>query len=325
MARSADDEFAFHAGGAVAGDGAVVGIGAGLVAGVEPAGCGLAAVAAGLASSSESDDPAARAAPDMPAAATAKFDHVHGLAVNPADGALYAATHTGLFRLSGHGEATQVGTSLQDLMGFTVAGPDRFLASGHPDVAGVREGQPGQLGLIESDDGGGQWKSRSLGGEADLHAIAYADGRVYAFDAVSSRLLVTDDLLSWDTRALPAADVTVAGLAIDPSNRDRVVAATGAAVLFSADGGQNWRDLGGPPLMLIAWDAAAGLWGVAADGRTYQRDPATGRWTEREHLPGIPQAIHADGGIWYAAVESDDGDLAIYASSGDRWQRRYPS
>jgi hypothetical protein len=47
--------------------------------------------------------------------------HVHGLGVNPSDGALFIATHTGLFRAAdGDGTAVRVGGSFQDTMGFTV-------------------------------------------------------------------------------------------------------------------------------------------------------------------------------------------------------------
>jgi hypothetical protein len=62
--------------------------------------------------------------------------HVHGLGVNPSDGSLYVATHTGTFRIPEEGQAERIGASYQDTMGFTVAGPDRFLGSGHPDVPG---------------------------------------------------------------------------------------------------------------------------------------------------------------------------------------------
>jgi hypothetical protein len=58
--------------------------------------------------------------------------HVHGLGINPKDGALFAATHTGLF-VVGAGTDTRVTERLQDTMGFTVVGPDHFLGSGHPD------------------------------------------------------------------------------------------------------------------------------------------------------------------------------------------------
>jgi hypothetical protein len=97
--------------------------------------------------------------------------HVHGLGVNPADGTVYVATHTGTFRLTADGKAERVGDSYQDTMGFTVAGPDRFLGSGHPDAEGFRRGQPPRLGLIESTDAGVNWTSLSLSGEVDFHGL----------------------------------------------------------------------------------------------------------------------------------------------------------
>jgi len=73
--------------------------------------------------------------------------HVHGLGVNPSDGALYIATHTGMWRVSPGGTKPEpVGTSHQDTMGFTIVGADHFLGSGHPDNLN----QPPLLGLIES-------------------------------------------------------------------------------------------------------------------------------------------------------------------------------
>jgi hypothetical protein len=50
---------------------------------------------------------------------------VHGVAIDPDDGAL-----------------TPAGPVI-DLMGFTVTGPDRYLASGHP---GLRTGRPQPVG-----------------------------------------------------------------------------------------------------------------------------------------------------------------------------------
>lgn len=61
--------------------------------------------------------------------------HVHGLGVNPADDALFIATHTGLYRVEkGKRKAQRVGNRYQDTMGFTIVGPNRFLGSGHPDA-----------------------------------------------------------------------------------------------------------------------------------------------------------------------------------------------
>jgi hypothetical protein len=57
--------------------------------------------------------------------------HVHGIAVDPTDGAVLLATHDGLFRLDEPTGAKLVSPAI-DLMGLAVAGPGRFLASGHP-------------------------------------------------------------------------------------------------------------------------------------------------------------------------------------------------
>src|SRR5688500_10165382 len=61
--------------------------------------------------------------------------HVHGLGVKPTDDALFIATHAGLFRVGPEAtKAQRVGERSQDTMSFTVAGSDRFLGSGHPDI-----------------------------------------------------------------------------------------------------------------------------------------------------------------------------------------------
>ena len=109
--------------------------------------------------------------------------HVHGLGLNPADGSLQVATHTGTFRIGDDGRVRRVGSTAQDTMGFTVVGPNRFLGSGHPDAAGFRQGKPARLGLIESTDAGATWTNRSLSGEVDFHALAASQGTTYGWDA----------------------------------------------------------------------------------------------------------------------------------------------
>src|SRR5688572_22648573 len=91
--------------------------------------------------------------------------HVHGLGIDPADGVLYAATHHGVFRIPEDGEALRIADRYQDTMGFTVVGPHRFLASGHPSLADDHlrvEGKPPLLGLIESTDAAKTWRPLSL-------------------------------------------------------------------------------------------------------------------------------------------------------------------
>lgn len=170
--------------------------------------------------------------------------HVHGLGVNPADGALFIATHTGLYRLDeGEGKAERVGGDrYQDTMGFTIVGPNRFLGSGHPDINEAREqGLPPLLGLIESTDSGESWEPVSLLGEADFHVLRSVGKRVYGYDATNARLLVSADRgRAWDDVKEPGP---IVDLAVDPTNRKRIVAASAGGLaegLFeSRDGGHR--------------------------------------------------------------------------------------
>jgi hypothetical protein len=113
--------------------------------------------------------------------------HVHGLGVNPADGALFVATHTGLFRAAqGERRARRVAGRYQDTMGFAVTGPDRFLGSGHPDL---REKLPPFLGLISSEDAGRSWRAVSLQGDVDFHVLEVSGRRIYGTDQIGRRAI----------------------------------------------------------------------------------------------------------------------------------------
>lgn len=246
--------------------------------------------------------------------------HVHGLGVNPADGALFIATHTGLFRLGG-GErtATRVAGRNQDTMGFTVVGPDRFLGSGHPDL---REKLPPFLGLIESDDAGREWKPLSLLGERDFHVLEASGRRVYGFgsDFKTRRegLMVSDDRGgTWDERDTPE---TLLSLAIDPADPDHVVAAGEAGLYTSNDAGRGWRPVGGDPA-LLSWPVGGHLLAIAFDG-SVSRSPDGGRsWRSAGDLGGEPAAFEAQSAKEsYAALH--DGTVMRSADGGRSWSVR---
>ncbi len=122
--------------------------------------------------------------------------HVHGVGRDPGDGALLLATHEGLFRYDS-AEPTRVGPNI-DLMGFTIAGPNHYYASGHPNA--VME-LPQPMGLIESTDGGRTWTVVSRGGESDFHALAKAGDTVLAFDGQLRR---TANGSTWSAASMPA-------------------------------------------------------------------------------------------------------------------------
>jgi hypothetical protein len=245
--------------------------------------------------------------------------HVHGLGVNPADGALFIATHTGLFRApEGQQRARRVGDRLQDTMGFTVVGPDRFLGSGHPDG---RDGLPPFLGLIETSDAGRSWEPVSLQGDADFHVLEAAGSRVYGFgsdfDSRQQRLLVSDDDgRSWAERSPPEPLIS---LAIDPADSDHVVASGESELYVSRDGGRGWRPLGGPG-GLLAWTEDGSLQLVGADGQVQLSDDAGTSWERRGEVGGPPAAFDQSGTDLYVALH--DGTVKKSSDHGESWSLR---
>jgi hypothetical protein len=245
--------------------------------------------------------------------------HVHGLGINPKDGALFVATHTGLFR-AGDGErkATRVADRYQDTMGFTVVGPDRFLGSGHPDG---RDQLPPFLGLIESRNAGRTWRPISLLGKRDFHVLEASGRRVYGFgsDFETGRagLLVSDDGgRRWHGRRVPEALVS---LAIDPHDPDRVVAAGRQGMYLSSDAARSWRSLRAGPA-LLAWPTADRLYAVEADGTVARSQDAGGGWRRVGNVGGEPAAFEGDADALYVALH--DGTIKRSTDGGASWSVR---
>jgi hypothetical protein len=274
----------------------------------------LVVVAVGAGCSPDRPAPASQAVAEDPGVV-----HVHGLGINPRDGGLFAATHTGLFVI-GDGTATRVTERLQDTMGFTVVGPDQFLGSGHPDFRDTQLTVPNRrplLGLVESRDAGRSWQPLSLLGEADFHALEVAHGLVYGYDATGQRFMVSGDRRRWQVRST----VELAGFAISPTDRDLVVATTGRRLLRSVDGGRTWQPLQGPALLVVDWSGPSGLWGISPDGQVWHSRDAARTWLRPGRVGGQPEALLADQGRLYAAVV----ELGIVSSTdgGRTWQVRY--
>ena len=248
--------------------------------------------------------------------------HVHGLGINPADGSLQVATHTGTFRIGDDGRVQRVGNTAQDTMGFTVVGPNRFLGSGHPDAAGFRQGKPSRLGLIESTDAGATWTNRSLSGEVDFHALAASRGTTYGWDAGTGRLLASTDDLRWETRST----LKLLGFAVDPDRVERLVAAGAEGVLASTDGGRSWQPVAGAPaLVAVSWAPGGTLWGVDRTGRSHQSPDAGATWQARGGVDGQPQALLATDDVLVVAAAGSDDRTSIHQSvdAGRTWQLRY--
>ncbi|MDP3968838.1 MAG: exo-alpha-sialidase [Nocardioides sp.] len=266
---------------------------------------GFSMAAVLLAGCSSSEDSTA----SNSAVAGVEFGHVHSLDVNPADDRLYVASHHGVFALGADG-FERVGAESFDAMSFTITGPDRFLMSGHPAPGA---GGPAHLGLSESTDAGRTWRSLSLEGKADFHALEAAGDHVYGVDSQSGRLMLTEDGRRWRSLGqLPAVDV-----AVHPRNPDLVL-------LTDASGSLGRLQVSGPPqlvksaprLVLLDWDSEDLLVGAGPEGSVYRSDDGGDSWREVGSLPDVPHALTATESRWYAATE---GGVLVSTDAGATW------
>ena len=149
----------------------------------------LAAAGCGSDAPGDADTPRSDRLVDF----TKQPPYVNALDIDPRTRDFLLTTNRGFYRIgrdsgdvqpirgtiSAGGKRSTVGTFLE----IEVAGPGRLIGSGHPDQAGAL---PSFLGFIRSDDTGRTWRVVSRLGDADLHKIVLAHGRMYAFDAVIS-------------------------------------------------------------------------------------------------------------------------------------------
>ena len=247
--------------------------------------------------------------------ATAGLTHVHALAIEPVDGSLLLASHSGLFRLGDSGFA-RIGTSRQDLMGFGVAGPGDYVASGHPPQEDQIGDAVTHVGLIRSSDGGRTWRSVSLAGAADFHILRARGAMVYGYDVAGNRFLVsTNRGRTWQERRVPSDPVF--DLAIDPSRPLRALAVFRDGLYGTTNGGRRWglvsRQLG-----FLAWPSPTRLYLVDASGTVFAGEDGV-RWEPIATLGAAPVAFTARSAReLFVAV--DDGTIRTSRDSGRTWQ-----
>ncbi|WP_067819756.1 F510_1955 family glycosylhydrolase [Actinomadura kijaniata] len=211
------------------------------------------------------------------------FGHVHGIGVDPADGAVYVGAHHGVFRVAGPGQAVRVAGRVQDTMGFAVIGPRTFLASGHPAITEISKGVAPHLGLIRSEDAGNTWTAVSEQGRGDFHSIQPAGRNLYVHDNQTGHVRRSGDQgRTWVLGArLEAVD-----LAAGRDRPDRVYATTPQGVQVSDDGGTTFKTVVRTPVLTHLDVTGGGLVGVDPEGRTYASRPDGSGWQARGRVPG---------------------------------------
>lgn len=257
----------------------------------------------GVAACSSHSSPSA-----VDGAASTFVGHVHGLGVNPADNTVYVAAHGGVFRLV-DGRLELVANRAQDTMGFTVVGPDHFVASGHP--APTDADRPVHLGLIESTDAGVTWQERSLSGKADFHSIEQGVDALYGYDSQSKTVMATTDKSEWT----PLLEGDVYDLAAHPRQPGALVVTTDKGVVSIKD--RLSAPLSTPKeLVAVEWPTTDRLVGIDHEGAVHQSTDGGQSWKQTGNVPGMVEAFDATAERWLAATNQ-----GIYSStdSGGSW------
>ncbi|GAA0466970.1 hypothetical protein Aca07nite_71710 [Actinoplanes capillaceus] len=225
--------------------------------------------------------------------------HVHGVARNRADGLVYLATHDGLFQIREDAAPARIGPVI-DLMGFTVAGPNHFYASGHP---GPGVDLPNPVGLIQTTDGGRTWTPLSRQGQSDFHTLTSSPGGIVGFDG--EQMAATSDGRTWRQLTSPAGAHAVAAAPDDTA----LLVTSPSGLSRSVDQGATWQQLPTPLLpQLVAFADTTTVVAVAPDGQVAVSDDSAATWKVRAGVGTRPYAVGAHRG--------EDGGLEILAVTG---------
>jgi photosystem II stability/assembly factor-like uncharacterized protein len=255
--------------------------------------------------------------------------YVNALDVDPATGDYLLTTNRGFWRIDpesgeveqlkgrikAEGGSSTVGTFLELL----VTGPGTLLGSGHPDT---KKQLPPYLGLIESDDGGANWRVISRLGEADLHKIVVRHDRVYAIDAVIAAVLVsTDGGKTFDEYFTPRDEVFI-DLEVDPEDPDHFFGSTETQLFRTRDGGNTWRPSDAGDRIRLVWTAPDAFFRADQDGTVYRSRDGGLRWEEVGRVTGEPYKFKALD-TEHLLLALSDGTIVETEDGGRTWTEAF--
>lgn len=223
--------------------------------------------------------------------------HVHGLVVKPGTQEVLVASHEGLFGVHG-ADVQPVGANI-DLMGFTITGGGKYLASGHP---GSGVDLPNPVGLIRSSNGQ-TWEQVALGGESDFHTLTAVKDGIIGFDG---SLKISPNGGQWTDATTQISPYNLAG---NPAS-EVAVATTEDGIYRSLDAGRTWtKEAGAPVVLVAAVTSESTIIGVLPTGAVMKSSDEGLTWAEVGKVSGQPSAV--------AAAETPEGmDVWVTTESG---------
>lgn len=244
------------------------------------------------------------------------LSHIHGIAFGAVDG-LILATHHGVFAIDPTGQARLI-SEPHDFMGFTRAGADRLIASGHPAGGG-------NMGVLISNDGGSAWSSLAdgVGGPVDFHAMSVSPADPEVVYGLFGGVQVSRDAgKTWAVSGPAPADTL--DLAAAPDDPATLYAGTMDGLMVSTDFGASWAQSGpqGVPVTAIEATGSGEIYAFFAGGGLFRRD-GDGSWIALSEDFGqrviLHLAVDADAPDRLAAVTNASAVL-ISDDAGKTWR-----
>jgi hypothetical protein len=250
---------------------------------------------------------------------------VNALDVDPRSGDFLLTTNRGFFRIDpDEGRATRLRSTISargktDTIGtfllIKVTGPRTIIGSGHPDTQGKL---PAFLGFLRSDDRGRSWRVVSRLGAADLHKIVLRHDRMYAFDAVLSAIVISEDGgRTFSEHFTPRG--LIIDFDVDPTDPDRLVAANDNELFRSEDEGDTWRPIVQAPGIRLAWATPESLYRADKDGTVRISSDGGDTWEDVGRVDGEPYKFKViDEKHLYLAL--GDGSIVETTDGGRSWE-----
>ncbi len=256
---------------------------------------------------------------------TKKPPFVNALDIDPQSNDFLLTTNRGFFRIarqggkvttvrgtiSAQGKRSTIGTFLELL----AVGPGQLIGSGHPDQQGTL---PSFLGFIISDDAGKTWTAVSRLGNADLHKIIRIHNRMYAFDAVLSAILISDDGGRTFTENFTPRGLVI-DFEVDPANPKRIVASNDGELFRSTDTGASWRPIDRREGIRLSWPAPDALYRALKDGTVERSSDGGDTFKPAGRVDGEPYKFKAIGkNELYLALS--DGTIMHTTDGAKTWE-----
>ena len=252
--------------------------------------------------------------------------YVNGLEIDPSNDDFLMTTNRGFWRIedetkkvtqvtgtvSAKGKSDTVGTFLllKSLGGQTLIG------SGHPDNQNTL---PQFIGVMRSDDMGKTWKVIARLGGADLHKIEVKHGRMYAWDAVLSAIVISDDEgKTFEEHFTPRG--LIIDFVVDPEDPKYILAANDEELFVTRNSGDRWKPLTTGARIRLSWPAAGFLYRADQDGTIYRSEDRGRSWTEISKVAGEPIRFEETDDPEHLYLALSDGSIIETTDGAKTWK-----